>query len=69
MQAFVQQYIQGWAQNGFQYGAIPLERDAYELQQRYELQPEQAFSVREEVRRRLGIKGVESKGSEPIEYH
>ena len=55
LHAFVQQYIQGWAQNGFQYAAIPLERDAYELQSRYESQPQQAFSVSAEVRRRLGL--------------
>jgi hypothetical protein len=55
LQAFVQQYIQGWAQNGFEYAAIPLERDAYELQSRYESLPQEAFSVRAEVRRRLGL--------------
>jgi len=52
---FVRRYIQGWAQNGFQYAAIPLERDAYELQGRYDAQPQQPFSVSVEVRRRLGL--------------
>lgn len=55
LQGFVQQYIQGWAQNGFQYANIPLERDAYELQSRYESQPQQPFSVKAEIRRRLGL--------------
>ncbi len=55
LQAFVQQYIHGWAQNGFQYDNIPLERDAYELESRYQAHPQQTFSVREEVRRRLGL--------------
>ncbi len=55
LQGFVVQYIRGWEQNGFQYAAIPLEHDAYELQSRYESQPQQAFSVRAEVRRRLGL--------------
>lgn len=55
LEAFVKEYIQGWAQNGFRYAAIPLERDAYELQSRYESQPQQAFSVRVEVRQRLGL--------------
>lgn len=52
---FVERYVQGWAQNGFQYAAIPLERDAYELQARFEAQPHRAFSVRAEVRHRLGL--------------
>lgn len=55
LEAFVKEYIQGWAQNGFRYVAIPLERHAYELQHRYESHPRQAFTVREEVRHRLGL--------------
>lgn len=55
LQVFVEQYIQGWAQSGFQYTAIPLERDVYDLQDRYESHPQQGFSVRAEVRRRLGV--------------
>lgn len=53
-QAFVERYVHGWATNGFHYHAIPLERDAYELQARYEANPCLAFSVIEEVRRKLG---------------
>lgn len=52
---FVLRYVQGWAQNGFRYDGIPLERDAYELQGRYDSQPQRAFSVRAEVHRRLGL--------------
>ena len=50
---FVTRYIRGWAENGYDYHAIPLERDAYRLQERYERNPEQSFSVSEEVARRL----------------
>ncbi|MFQ5847147.1 MAG: hypothetical protein ACE5IQ_05655 [Candidatus Methylomirabilales bacterium] len=52
---FVHRYVHGWAQNGFRYDRIPLERDAYELQGSYESQPQRAFSVMAEVRRRLGV--------------
>lgn len=55
VQEFVRQYVLGWAQNGFRYEGIQLERDAYELQDRYESEPQQRFSVRTEVRRRLGL--------------
>ncbi len=50
---FVTRYIRGWAENGYDYQAIPLERDAYQLQERYERNPEQPFFVSEEVARRL----------------
>lgn len=50
---FVDRYVRGWAANGFAYEAIPLERDAYELQHRYEASPAQPFSVREKVEQRL----------------
>ena len=49
---FVTRYVRGWAENGYRYEAIPLERDAYELQHRYEANPNQPFSVREEVTQR-----------------
>lgn len=56
---FVTRYVRGWAENGYEYRAIPLEQDAYELQARYERSPMQPFSVREEVARRLpsGLEG------------
>ncbi len=52
---FVRRYLSGWAENGYEYVAIPLERDAYELQKRFEINPTQPFSVEEEVLRRLGM--------------
>lgn len=52
---FVELYILGWVNQGFNYAAIPLEMDAYELQNRYEADPTEPFSVREEVSRRLEL--------------
>ena len=53
--AFIERYILGWVDNGFSYHSIPLERDAYELQEQYEVNPHLSFSVSTEVRRRLGF--------------
>ena len=50
---FVTRYVRGWAANGYKYETIPLERDAYQLQHRYEAAPNQPFSVREVVERQL----------------
>jgi len=50
---FVRRYVEGWAANGFDYFSIPLEKDAYELQGRFEASPNQPFSVEAEVARRL----------------
>jgi uncharacterized protein YjaZ len=55
LHAFMERYVRGWAENGFIYHAIPLERDAYELQEQYEVDPRMGFSVTAEVRRRLGF--------------
>ncbi|UCD56195.1 MAG: hypothetical protein JSV16_10170 [Candidatus Hydrogenedentota bacterium] len=55
LHAFMERYVRGWAENGFIYHAIPLERDAYELQEQYEVNPRLSFSVTEETRRRLGF--------------
>lgn len=52
---FVERYVHGWVKNGFDYFAIPLERDAYELQRRYDESSGQVFSVAEEVHRRLFV--------------
>ena len=52
---FVHRYVTGWAENGFQYMAIPLERDAYELEGRFAANPHTPFPVRAEVSRRLGL--------------
>ena len=52
---FMQRYIHGWAENGFSYGAIPLESQAYELQARYQSRPGRPFVVESELRRRLDL--------------
>ena len=53
--AFMERYILGWVDNGFSYHSIPLERDAYELQEQYEVNPHLSFPISTEVRRRLGF--------------
>lgn len=53
--AFVERYVNGWAEAGQDYFENPLEKGAYQLQKRYEAEPQQAFSVEEEVRRQLGF--------------
>ena len=40
---FVELYLLGWINQGFNYAAIPLEMDAYELQNRYEADPTAAL--------------------------
>lgn len=35
-ESFIEQYVQGWARNGFDYFSIPLEQQAYALQGRFE---------------------------------
>lgn len=52
---FILRYVTGWAENGLQYRAIPLERDAYDLQARFERAPAEGFSARQEVSRLLGL--------------
>jgi hypothetical protein len=52
---FVELYILGWVNQGFNYAAIPLEMDAYELQNRYEADPADPFSVSAEVSRSLDL--------------
>lgn len=47
---FIQQYVEGWAANGFEYSSIPLERHAYDLQNRFTASPREPFSVDESVR-------------------
>jgi hypothetical protein len=53
VRGFIERYVRGWADNGCAYLTIPLERDAYVLQARYDSNPHTAFSVEDEVRRRL----------------
>ena len=51
VEEFVRQYIRGFLAGGLRYETIPLERDAYELQARFE-SGEGAFSVKRELQRR-----------------
>jgi len=50
---FVSEYVEGWARNGRSYEAIPLERMAYEMQDRFE-RAAGRFSVEQEVVGALG---------------
>jgi len=43
-QRFAELYVLGWAQNGFEYENIPLERQAYQLQRQFE-ERKNVFSV------------------------
>lgn len=52
---FIDRYVRGWGEAGHDYFKIPLEKDAYALQDRFVAQPNEDFSVEEEVRRQLGI--------------
>jgi len=52
---FIELFIIGWVNQGFNYAAIPLEMDAYELQYRYEGDPDSSFDVQDEVSRRLEL--------------
>lgn len=45
VEEFVSRYVRGWFAQGAQYAAIPIERQAYELQARYEAEPANGFSV------------------------
>ncbi len=55
LDSFVELFLTGWVNQGFNYAAIPLEMDAYELQNQYEVSPGEAFEVREEVSTRLEL--------------
>jgi hypothetical protein len=46
---FMREYVQGWARNGFQYRLIPIEQQAYGLQDRFLKSPNVPFSVHDEV--------------------
>ena len=52
---FAHRYVRGWARGGMQYANIALERDAYELQGRFE-RGGQPFSVEEAVTRQLAAR-------------
>jgi hypothetical protein len=46
--AFIKQYVEGWAEHGFNYYAIPFEVQAYQLQQAYET-AEHPFSAEQVI--------------------
>ncbi len=50
---FIEAYVGGWAENGRDYFSIPLEREAYALQGRFERAGGRPFSVEQVIRRRL----------------
>ncbi|MDJ0937650.1 MAG: hypothetical protein QNI93_19870 [Kiloniellales bacterium] len=52
---FIHSYVTGWAAAGFVYGAIRPEREAFDLQHRFEREPQSHFCVRTLVSRRLGL--------------
>jgi hypothetical protein len=52
VEEFVKRYVQGWLAHGQEYVSIPIERQAYELQARYDdATPTTGFSVEAYVRR------------------
>lgn len=50
VQKFMEQYVFGWANHGFSYASIPLEKDAFDLASKYESNRKLGFSVIDEVR-------------------
>jgi len=55
---FVQLYVNGWAEGGFRYEDIPLERDAYELDAKFRSAPAQPFDTLATVRNQLSGYGI-----------
>jgi hypothetical protein len=55
--AFVDQYVNGWAANGFAYEKVPLEQDACQLQALFEKTPTIPFRAEAEVRSMLQARG------------
>ena len=53
-QEFSRKYVDGFLKGG-SYEQIPLEKHAYELEERFKAEPNIAFSVVDEVKRNLGI--------------
>lgn len=54
---FIDQYLRGWAAAGYRYAGIPLEQDAYAIEAMFTSDRSRVFSVREEVERRLSVRG------------
>ena len=53
LDGFLTRYVRGWADNGREYRRIPLERQAYDLQTRFESNARGDFQVERELRVRL----------------
>jgi hypothetical protein len=53
VEEFVRRYVTGWEEQGFAHCRIPLERHAYELQERFDAESSPGFLVDAEVRRAL----------------
>ncbi len=53
VEGFMRRYIDGWASNGMDYFAIPLVRDAYELERQFRFQSHRPFFVEDAVALRL----------------
>ena len=56
VEEFVRRYLTGWAAAGYRYDAIPLERQAYQLQRWFAADPDRPFSVEAEVSQALGVR-------------
>ena len=54
LEGFVREYVTGWAGNNFDYYKIPLEAQAYQLQNRFKSDPDKVFSVETEVAQKWG---------------
>ncbi len=50
---FLREYMQSWMAHRFECRRIPLESQAYRLQQRFEREPEVIFSVEQDIRHRF----------------
>jgi hypothetical protein len=60
---FARRYVTPFVQSRFNYMAIPLETDAFDLQGRFEEWSGEPFSAEEEVRSRIGEPGLPYAGS------
>ena len=45
VEGFMRSYVEGWVSNGMDYFAIPLERDAYDLERQFRAAPNRPFCV------------------------
>ena len=55
LEEFMRRYVTGWAENGRQYAKIPLEVQAYTLQEHFETAPGLPFDIEDRVRKELGV--------------